>query len=135
MTLIFAQSVTNDSVSIALVGIVGTVIVSLFKLLGENTRALKKVAESSERVALATTKSAKEAKQRNGHLGEQNVQIAKLVTTQNTDVTAIKQSNDKIASILSKSALIAAEDRDALLSPEQHIETQIVEHQEIKGAK
>lgn len=97
------------------------------------TKAIKVMADSSTKVADATIKSAKEAKDRNGHLGEQNVQIAKLVTSQNIDVASIKKTNKKIADVLSKSALIAAEDRDTLLSGnEQHIEHQTVEHQEVK---
>lgn len=97
------------------------------------TEAIKTMATSSEKVAEATAVSAREAKERNGHLGEQNVQIAKLVKHQNTDVADIKRTNKKIADVLSKSALIAAEDRETLLSGnEQHIEHQTVEHQEVK---
>lgn len=101
----------------------------------ELTTAIKRMANSSQDVAVATKKSAQEAKTRNGHLGEQNIQIANLVSAQNRDVTSIKDSNKKIADVLSKSALIAAEDRDVLLTPhEQHVEHQIVEHQEIKAS-
>ena len=69
---------TSDPTTLALIAIVGTVITALFKLLNDNTKALTKVAHSSDLVAKATTKSAKEAKDRNGHLGEQNVQIAQI---------------------------------------------------------
>lgn len=99
------------------------------------TAAIKQMGVSSQNVADATEKSAQEAKERNGHLGEQNVSIAKLVAKQNIDTASIKSTNIKIANILSKSALIAAEDRDAILSPEQHIERQVVEHQEVKVKK
>ncbi len=95
------------------------------------TEAIKLMAESSTKVAVATVNSAREAKQRNGHLGEQNVQIAKLVKNQNDDVANIKKTNKKIADILSRSALIAAKDKEALLiGGEQHIDYQTVEHQE-----
>ena len=87
----------NSPVMYALVGIIGTVVVSLFKLLGDNTRALQrmaeatdKVAKTTEKVAQATEKGNEEAKQRNGHLGEQNVQIAQLITKQSTDIAAIR---------------------------------------------
>lgn len=93
----------------------------------------KDMAVAFNRVAVATETSAREAKQRNGHLGEQNLQIAQLVTSQNIDVKNISESNTQIAKILSKSALIAAEDRDILVSKEQHIETQIVDQQVIKA--
>lgn len=118
----------NDGgVTLALIAIVGTVITALFKLLNDNTKALTKVAHSSQLVAQATNKSAKEAKDRNGHLGEQNLQIAKLVNDQNKDVASIKDSNALIAKTLSNSALIAAEDRDALVGNN----TQIVLEQKV----
>ena len=98
----------------------------------------KEMSKAFNRVAVATETGAREAKQRNGHLGEQNVQIAQLVTSQNIDVKKISESNIKIASILSKSALIAAEDRDSLLGNgnqvvlEQVVENQIVNNKESK---
>lgn len=88
--------------------------------------AIEKMAESSDKVAQATVKSALEAELRNGHLGEQNVEIVRLVASQNRDVSNIKLTNKKIADILSKSALIAAEDKELLI--EQHV----VDKQEVK---
>ena len=44
--------------------------------------------ENSKRVAEATEKAAVEAAQRNGHLGEQNIEIAKLVKDSNNAVLA-----------------------------------------------
>lgn len=122
---------SDSSVILALIGIVGTVIAGMFRLLAANTKALNKVAKASDKVAIATTKSANEAKQRNGHLGEQNLHLAKLVTSQNKDVASIKESNSVIAKILSKSAVIAAEDRD-ILTGTQVVEHQKVEHQTIQ---
>lgn len=131
--MIFADVVNGDPVNLALVAIVGTVITGLFKLLNDNTKALYKLVHSSEKVAEATQRAAREAKQRNGHLGdqtikigEQNVQIVKLLQTQNKDVSTI-------ATTLSKSALIAAEDRDILTASTQHVDNQTVEHQTVKG--
>lgn len=119
----------NSEVTLALIAIVGTVITALFKLLNDNTKALTKVAVSSEKVAVATAKSAKEAKQRNGHLGEQTLQLANLVTKQNSDLGDIKETNNQIATTLNNSALIAAEDRDTLTSNSQVVHEQQVEHQ------
>jgi hypothetical protein len=87
----------------------------------ELTKAIKDMADSSKAVAKATTKSALEAKDRNGHLGEQNIQIAELVSAQNKDVTRIKDTNAEILKAF------------ANLAGEQHIEHQIVEHQEVKN--
>lgn len=53
--------------------------------------AIEHMAKNSSKVAEATTKAAKEAKQRNGHLGEQNVQITKLITEQHKDIKKISK--------------------------------------------
>lgn len=98
------------------------------------TEAIRLMAKSSEHVANATVRAANEAKERNGHLGEQNVHIASLVSKQNNDVVSIRDTNRKIANILSKSAIIAAEDRELLMAHEQHIDRQIVEHQHIDNS-
>ncbi len=97
------------------------------------TKAISKMADSSQEVAEATKKGAKEAKQRNGHLGEQNIKIVELITGQNQDVIDIKESNSKIASILSKSAVIAAEDRVVLTGSPQIVHEQHVEHQTVEN--
>lgn len=131
--MIFAEAVSGDAVNLALVGLIGAVITALFKLLDANTKAIGKLVHSSDKVAKATTKSAKEAKQRNGHLGDQSLHIAKLIAVQNKDIKELKESNAKIATTLSKSALIAAEDRDILTASTQHVDNQTVEHQTIKG--
>ncbi len=91
----------------------------------------KEMSLAFNRVAEATERSANEAKERNGHLGEQNIKIAELVKRQNNDVGEIKKSNQKIADVLSKSALIAAEDRDILTGSSQVVHEQVVEHQVI----
>ncbi len=127
---------SDSTVPLAAIGLVGTilalVVTPLFKLLNANTRALEKVAHSSKEVAKATQKSAKEAKERNGHLGDQNLKLAALVTAQNDDVREVKENTRKTAEILSKSALIAAEDRDILTGGVQVIHEQNVEHQVVK---
>lgn len=79
----------GSEVALALVAIVGSVITALFKLLNDNTKALKALAVSNDqrtRVEKANSKkqiavlekTAKEAEQRNGHLGEQNLELAKI---------------------------------------------------------
>ena len=80
----------ENATSLALVAIVGTVITALFKLLNANTKALGKLVDSSEKVAKATTTSAKEAKQRNGHLAELVVDSKKQVIHA---VSEVKQQN------------------------------------------
>lgn len=79
----------GSEVSLALVAIVGSVITALFKLLADNTKALKKLAESNDQRTRAEKlsnkkllavheKTAREAEERNGHLGKQNVEIIKI---------------------------------------------------------
>lgn len=99
------------------------------------TDAIGKMASSNKLIAEETRKGNQEAKQRNGHLGEQNIQLAKLVTDQNKDVAQIKESTALTAKTLSKSALIAAEDRDSLLGGTQVVREQKVEHQTVLEAK
>lgn len=101
-------------------------ITKLSTSLDNNVEAHKQVAETNKEIAKAVNKQALESEKRNGHLGDQNIQIATLVTDQNRDVKAIKD-------ILSKSAVIAAEDRNALLNPIQHIDEQIVDKQVINN--
>lgn len=84
----------DNAVALAVVGLLGTVFAALFKLLNDNTKALNKVASSSEQVAKETAKGNREAKQRNGHLGEQNVQITRLIADQSKDLSAIRVSGE-----------------------------------------
>lgn len=67
------------------------------KALAVNTKAMEAVAKSSQEVALETAKGNREAKERNGHLGEQNIQITQLITGQNKDLAAIRASSQDSA--------------------------------------
>lgn len=73
--------------------------------------AIEHMANSSAKVAEATLKSAVEAKQRNGHLGD-------LVAQGNEMTTNIFER-------LEKTATIAAEDRDVLTNQNVHIRTEV----------
>lgn len=94
--------------------------------------AIRLMAKNSSKVAAATEKSAKEAKDRNGHLGDQNIQIAQLVTSQNKDISSIKKTNAEIASTLRESALITATDKK-LLQGDQFVKEQTVVHQTVNN--
>src|SRR5690349_1886508 len=84
----------DNAIVLALLAIVATVVGGMFKLLDANTKALTKLPESSEQVAKETATSNQEAKQRNGHLGEQNNQITELITRQNGDIVAIREAGE-----------------------------------------
>jgi hypothetical protein len=88
---------SSDASVLALIAIVGTVITALFKLLNDNTKALGQLVDSNAKIAQATERGAREAKERNGHLGEQSIQIATLVRDQNKDVSEIKGIQHEIA--------------------------------------
>lgn len=62
----------TEATVLALVAIVGSVITALFKLLNDNTKALNALVTETKQGNI-------EAKERNGHLGEQNVQITELI--------------------------------------------------------
>lgn len=121
---------TDSTVPLAAIALVGSilalVVTPLFSLLRANTKALEKLVASSEKVAHATQRGADEAKERNGHLGEQSLHLASLVSAGNQDMKAVKD-------ILSKSAIIAAEDRDILTGGPQVVTEQHVEHQHIEN--
>lgn len=85
------------------------------------TDSFKAVAASNSQIAKETRQGNREAKERNGHLGEQSLQLAALVEKQNKDVEAVRRSTERTAEILSKSAIIAAEDREELLSPANQV--------------
>lgn len=53
----------TEATTLALVAILGTVITALFKLLDNNTKALRSLSDTNDKMA-------RESKQRNGHLGE-----------------------------------------------------------------
>lgn len=148
MFTIFAVS-DNTPITLALIAIVGTVITALFKLLNDNTTALTNLATTTET-------GNREARERNGHLGEQNIQIATLITSQNQDVASIKASTtqtaantERIEVVLNKSAVELARntsvvaqgteavaaaliDHDAApqIISEQHVKKQIIDHKE-----
>ena len=137
----------SEPVTLALIGMMGAIITGFFKMIDtqnknqkELTKAVDALSRNSEKQAQASLEIAKEtkqgnieAKERNGHLGQQNIEIAKLVNLQNKDVAQIKDSNATIAKILSKSALIAAEDREILTGSPQIVEEQMVVHQTVKN--
>lgn len=56
------------------------------------TEAIKKMATSTDKVAQATIKGNNEAKQRNGHLGEQSLQLATMLTAQTVQLTSISNT-------------------------------------------
>jgi hypothetical protein len=140
----FADSLSTASdptVMLAFLGLLGTIFTAMFKLLNDNTKAQNRNATAMSSLVKETAKGNKEAKQRNGHLGEQNIQITELITGQNKDIAAIKMATDKnlnasekVVDILSKSAVIAAEDRDFLTGgAPQVVHEQTVEHQTVKS--
>lgn len=102
---------SDTTVQLALIGLISY-------LLRANTKALNKVSKSSDKVANATTKSAKEAAERNGHLAEHSAQIVEMVNHGN-------ELTGKIVERLEATAVIAAEDRDVLTNQNQHIATEV----------
>ena len=95
----------DTAVSLALVGILATVVTALFKLLNDNTKAGQANTEALKTIAVETKKGNQEAKIRNGHLGQQNVQITEMIAA-----LAVKMQNVE----------------------EQHVTHQTVEKQEKK---
>lgn len=99
------DSSTVAFAAVTMIGtILGLVVTPLFNLLNKNTKALDKMGKAMDKVAKETAKGSREAKQRNGHLGEQNVQIAELVarvltTLQNSANTLAKDEKNKATAV------------------------------------
>lgn len=115
----------NNNVAIAALALTGTLATGFFALIAKQNRTHEKLAKSidlmasaSKEVAKATVKSAREAEQRNGHLGE--------LVSQGNELTS------KMYVQQLKTASIAAEDRDTLTTTDQHIDQQVVAHQIVK---
>jgi len=98
------DSAANSAIILALVAIVGTVITALFKLLNDNTKALINLDKT-------TATGNREAKERNGHLGEQSIKLGEMITIQASDISSIKfssqtaaETNSRMERLLSDSA-------------------------------
>lgn len=94
--------------------VLGIVVKPLLKLLSANTNAQVDVAKAIQGLTEETRRGNQEAADRNGHLGEQNVQIIELIARHNAD-----------AQHLGASVIEAVQNVH-----EQHVDTQIVEHSE-----
>lgn len=107
----------ESSVALAAIGLVSAILAMvvkpLFSLLKNNTRAQDRTAKAMESLVQETRKGNKEAAERNGHLGEQNIQITELIAKH----TSTMEKNFGII-------------EDKLTK--QKVEEQIVEHQVIK---
>ena len=95
------------------VGIVLIFLVFLWKAGSAFITALNDLTKSNNLIAKETKKAAKEAAERNGHLGEQNIQITELISNH----TKVMEENFKKL--------------DNKLAYQEVIE-QVVEHQTIK---
>lgn len=93
---------SDSTVPLAAIGLVtailALVVTPLFGLLRANTKALNKVGDSMNKVAKATDKGAREAKQRNGHLAELVIQASdntistlKNVSVQTVETQVVKE--------------------------------------------
>lgn len=90
----------SDQTVIALLGIFGSITAGFFKLINDQNKVHGKIAdglealkdsgvaqaEAMKEVAKETKQGNKESAKRNGHLGEQNVQITKLITETRADM-------------------------------------------------
>ena len=99
----------DSAVVLSAFGIFSAMVLGLFKIIATQTQAVVLLAKNIEEntaisrdIVEETRTGNREAAERNGHLGEQNIEIAKLVIKQNKDVKAIRKSNHNIEAILKK---------------------------------
>jgi len=90
----------SDQTIALLLGTFGTIIAGFFKLINDQNKVHGKIAEgltkleesgkdqaeAMREVAAETKQGNKESAKRNGHLGEQNIQITKLITETRADM-------------------------------------------------
>lgn len=106
----------DTSVSLALIGIVGAVITTLFKQLNNTTKALNANTKAHLTVAKEIKKGNLEAKERNGHLAELVMESSKQ-----TEAIATKATKSIIDGVLNVK--------------EQHIEKSTIDKQVINKGK
>lgn len=63
---------------LSLITLVGAICTGFFKLFGDQNKTHDKIGTALDRLAEAHEKGNKESAERNGHLGEQNIQLAEL---------------------------------------------------------
>lgn len=112
----------NTAVSLAALTLASAVVAGLFKLLNNltksldaNTKSNKDIAKKTERVANATEKGNKEAKERNGHLAELVIQ-------------STQQGSDNLKAVAEAAT-------DKIIKVVQNVEVQKVQHQVIKESE
>lgn len=105
----------ENAVALAAIGLAGTICAGFFNLVQRQNNIHSKIALGLDRLAQAHEKGNRESAQRNGHLGEQNVQLAEL--TKETS----KQMLEAISNIKEQGVI------------EQRVEHQTVEHSDIKA--
>lgn len=93
--LMYFAAIDGDPTVLALIAIVGTVITALFKLLGDNTKAQANLGVAIKSLTDETAKGNREAKQRNGHLGEQNIQITEMIASMGQNINDKADRNFK----------------------------------------
>jgi type II secretory pathway component PulJ len=115
------MSTPDNNVAIAALALTATLATGFFTLIARQNKthenlakSIDKMAKASKEVARATSRSAAEAEQRNGHLGE-------LVSQGNELTGKILEQQKKAATVLADSA------------GNQHIGKQIVDKQIVKN--
>ncbi len=76
----------ENTVALAAIALAGTICAGFFKLVSKQNTLMNKqtivhgeIASGLDRLAAAHEKGNRESEERNGHLGEQNIQIAQMV--------------------------------------------------------
>lgn len=109
----------GSEVALAAITLAGTICAGFFtlvnrqnKLISEQNQTHGKIAEGLKALARETKTGNREAKERNGHLGEQNIEIAKIA---NEGLRASKEISTKLDSISTQNV------------HDQHVHKQVIE--------
>jgi hypothetical protein len=85
----------DNVVALAALSLAGALATGFFALVNKQNiaKALDKVAGSNELIARETHQGNVEAKERNGHLGDQNIQITKMIGDMTEQIKVVADRN------------------------------------------
>lgn len=120
---------TDSQVMLAMFAMFSAIVAGFFKQFAAQNKTHEKIADGMEKLAKASNAQTKEmargnrqSAERNGHLGDQNIQIIKLVKETHHDMINSMEN-------------IKEQHVGKQVVTEQEVETEIVKHQVNKGRK
>lgn len=127
----------TEAAFVALIGFMTALATGFFKLIAENVKEQRRNTRALEALVTETRKGNKEAKERNGHLGEQSERITELVVAHSkeaqglVDVAAAKVTETMAGALKS----LRTQSVDTLNAKQVNVEQEMVETEIVKDKK